>query len=231
MATSYGIILAGGSGVRMGSKARKQYLSIGNAPILAHTLHAFDSASSIDQIILVAPADDIDFIQSKLLAALELSTQTQVITGGSTRQASVYQGLLAVKDTNALVAIHDGVRPFITPIEIDQCIDTAADCGACILGIPISETMKQVHKDCIRKTVDRNNMWLAQTPQAFAYQTIRKAHDIAMEEGIDGTDDAMLVERLGITVRIIKGNRRNIKITTSDDLSLANAILKSDGNC
>lgn len=226
MTKAYSIIVAGGSGARMGSDTRKQYLSLGNFPILAHTLRTFDAAASIKQIVLAVPKDDIGFIKNDFVPTLDLYTPIQITTGGNTRQASVYQGLLTVNETNGIVAIHDGVRPFVTPEEIDLCVETAEAYGACIMGIPVSETMKEVHQKSIRKTVDRSNMWLAQTPQTFHYKTIRKAHDMALRDGVDGTDDAMLVERIGVPVRIVQGHRRNIKITTPDDLILANAFLK-----
>jgi 2-C-methyl-D-erythritol 4-phosphate cytidylyltransferase len=231
MPMAYAIIVAGGNGVRMGTDTRKQYLSLANTPIIAHTLQSFDAAESIHQLILVLPKDDIDFIQKSIVSSLKLSTPFRMTAGGKTRQSSVYQGLLMVNDLNGIVAIHDGVRPFILPQEIDRCVETAKSSGACIMGIPVSETIKQVNtNDLIQNTIDRSNLWLAQTPQVFQYQMIRKAHDMALKEGFNGTDDAMLVERIGEQVKVLQGNRWNIKITTPDDLLLAEAFLKISSN-
>jgi 2-C-methyl-D-erythritol 4-phosphate cytidylyltransferase len=152
-----------------------------------------------------------------------------VVPGGETRQASVYQGLLALEkavDACDPVVIHDGVRPFVTREQIEACVSAAKQNGACILAVPAQDTLKQVKDDStlIDTTLARHNVWLAQTPQAFTYALIRSAHERAHEDGVTGTDDAMLVERISHPVRVIPGSRMNFKITTPDDLALAEAL-------
>ena len=150
----------------------------------------------------------------------------QVIAGGKRRQDSVRNGLLAIDDKESIVVIHDGVRPFIAPRQISACIAGAAETGACILAIPVSDTLKAVSGDFqIDATVSREGLWLAQTPQAFHYKNVMNAHESAVRGGFSCTDDAALVERMGIQVRVIHGSRRNIKITDPEDLAMAEALL------
>jgi 2-C-methyl-D-erythritol 4-phosphate cytidylyltransferase len=136
---------------------------------------------------------------------------------------------MALKAQNNLVAIHDGVRPFIAPEMIEACIQGAQQTGACILGVPATDTLKQVNTEkFITSTMPRRNIWLAQTPQVFDYKLIREAHDAARLGGVWGTDDAALVEKSGHPVKIVMGSRMNIKITTPDDLKMAEAVLKTN---
>ncbi len=219
------IIVAGGNGVRMGASVRKQFLSLGDRPVICHTLNAFDQCSDIDAIYLVVPPDDIENCLEKWCSSITFHKKIQVVPGGRERQDSVYQGILAVSDQRSgIVVIHDGVRPFITPQLISACAQEARRSGACIAGIPVQDTVKQVRSHTIQKTLDRNVLWTAQTPQAFEITRIRTAHENARKDGVVGTDDAMLIERMGWPVRIIEGSRLNIKITTPEDLALAEAI-------
>ncbi len=225
-----GIIVAAGSGVRMGADARKQYLSVGGMPILAHTLMAFGKCHAIDAVYLVAPEQDFDFCRKEIIAPLNLVKEPLLVSGGTVRQESVYNGILAAGDDAEIAVIHDGVRPFISPDSIEECINAAKRGGACILGVPAFDTLKQTDSQGrITGTIDRSTIWLAQTPQAFQYNLIKEAHEKAVEEGFIGTDDASLVERLGKPVQIIHGSRNNIKITTPEDLPLAEAIFQA--NC
>ncbi len=228
MKTAYAIIVAGGIGARMGSKTRKQYLSIDNTPIIIHTLRAVDAALSVTHIILVVPLDDIEFVERHILSGMCLSTPIQVTAGGKSRQASVYNGLLAVGDPESLVVIHDGVRPFITGEEIDRSVETAQKFGACIFAVPAHDTLKIVQSDkTITRTLERQHVWHAQTPQTFQYHLIKMAHEKAIREGFEGTDDAMLVERAGGIVKVLPSHHRNIKITSPEDLKMAEAIMKT----
>ncbi|OQX21362.1 MAG: 2-C-methyl-D-erythritol 4-phosphate cytidylyltransferase [Desulfobacteraceae bacterium IS3] len=220
------IIVAGGKGIRMGGAVRKQYMTLGERPVLGHTLAVFDAHEEIDKIFLVIPKDDFDFCR-EILSSLRLQKEATLVPGGAARQDSVYNGLSAANDTGGIVLIHDGVRPFVSAEQITACISSARECGACILGIPVHDTLKQIkHNDYIEKTLDRETVWLAQTPQAFQYDLIRNAYKIAKKEGYTGTDDASLLERLGKKVKIISGSRYNIKITTREDMKLAKAILE-----
>ena len=228
MTTNSAIIVAAGSGVRMGGGVRKQYLLLGGRPILAHTLAPFDEFNGINEIFLVVPETDFDYCRNAVISPMKPRKKIRLVPGGATRQESVYNGLLAIGGNQGVVVIHDGVRPFITMEQIAECIEVAEKTGACILGMPVFDTLKRVnHAEEIEKTVEREAIRSAQTPQAFQYRSILEAHEIARREGYTGTDDASLMEHIGKRVKIITGDRRNIKITTPEDLDMAEAILES----
>ena len=222
------IIVAAGQGTRMQGEQRKQYLSLAGIPILARTLAVFDKCDPIKQIILVIPQDDFNFCQENILEPAGLTLKIIMAPGGERRQESVFNGLKEVDTTCSIVVIHDGVRPFVQNEQLIECIDGARESGACIMGVPAYETLKQVDASAhILRTLKRDDVWLAQTPQAFRHDLIRKAHDRARMEGYSATDDACLVERLGAPVKIITGSRNNIKITIKEDLEMANWLLAS----
>jgi len=222
------IIVAAGSGIRMQDAMRKQYMLLSGIPILGHTLRVFDECDMIDEMILVIPKDDVDYCNEKIISPLKLHKKIQLIDGGIERCDSVYNGLMAVDKKTDIVVIHDGVRPFIHTDQIKKCIDEAIKSGACILGIPAHDTVKYVDASGnIIKTLERNSLQLAQTPQVFKYDIILEAHQCAKKDGFVSNDDAQLVERIGKDVRVIKGSRLNIKITEKDDLILAQALLKA----
>lgn len=220
------IIVAAGKGTRMQDVRRKQYLSLAGLPILTRTLVVFDKCERVEQIILVIPQDDFNFCQKNILKPAGLSGRIILVAGGERRQDSVFNGLKAVDSGCSIVVIHDGVRPFLQNDQLIACIEGARESGACIMGVPANETLKQVNAaDHIIQTLERDDVWLAQTPQAFRYDLIRKAHESACVEGYSATDDASLVERLGGTVKIITGSRHNIKITIQEDFETAQNIL------
>lgn len=220
------LIVSAGTGVRMKHTTPKQYLMLGDRPILAHTLLAFNACRDIDKILLVVAESDIQFCENRILPAIEIGKPLEIIAGGNRRQDSVFNGLLTIDDKKTIVVIHDGVRPFVQTDRISECIAGARELGACVLGVPLTDTLKSIDgSNRIIQTVDRKGLWLAQTPQSFQYTLIRKAHDAARREAMGVTDDAALVEQLGVKVKIIEGDRRNIKITTQEDLALAEAIL------
>lgn len=212
----------------MGARVRKQYLALEGSPVLSHTLGVFDRSPDIHHIYLVVPEGDMVFCRQVVLPPAALKKPLTLVTGGVARQDSVWNGIMAVGELDGVVAIHDGVRPFVTQDQLAACIRGALLHGACILGIPATDTLKIVTADgVISGTLDRGNIWLAQTPQVFQYDLIRKAHVQARKEGFTGTDDAMLVENLlGTRINILPGSRNNIKITTPEDLLLARALLK-----
>ena len=221
------IIVAAGKGVRMQGSLRKQYLPLAGLPILAHTLTVLAECELVGQIYLVIPQDDFDFCRERILNRIKLAATVNLVAGGARRQESVYRGLQQLDPGCRIVVIHDGVRPFVQHDQITACINGAQKFGACILGIPAYDTLKQVDKsENIVNTITRDAIWLAQTPQAFRYDLVKKAHDQARLDGYQGTDDASLVERLGATVKIIRGSRSNIKITTKEDLEIARALLE-----
>jgi len=225
------IIVAGGSGTRMEHPIRKQYILLGNRPILSHTLEVFTTCGLIRDIILVIPQGDVEYCKINVLPHARGAGKVVLVTGGEVRQESVYSGLKAVEGTDGIVLIHDGVRPFVHTDLISTLIEVAEQEGACIPGIPAFDTLKKVNRSgVVKETMERGSVCLVQTPQAFQYSLIRKAHDVASKEGFLGTDDASLAERMGYPVRLIQGRKDNIKITTQEDLELAHAILfsKSD---
>ena len=219
------IILAAGKGSRMKGKMRKQYLDLSGQPVLVHSIVAFDSCSLVEEIFLVIPKKDVEYCQKKILSLLDLKNHINLVHGGAKRQDSVYNGLQAINKNTDTVVIHDGVRPFIKTEDLKRCILGSKKFGACILGTPASDTLKSVDKsDIIETTLSRDNIWLVQTPQAFQYDLILKAHETARRDGYVGTDDASLVERLGEDVKIISGSRFNIKITKKEDLAIAKVM-------
>jgi len=221
------IIVAGGKGLRMGSATRKQYLELDGVPILVRTLSVFLACPQIDQIVLAAPVDDFSFIRSQLLSAIPGGDRIALVPGGAERQESVFNGLLALGESfQGLVAVHDGVRPFVSPDDIRRVLGGAERDGAAILAVPAFETLKQVGEaKIIAGTLSRDGIWMAQTPQVFRYNLLAAAHGQAREQGVRGTDDASLVERMGVPVTVITGSRCNIKITTPDDLAFASFFL------
>lgn len=220
------IIVAAGKGARMRNQQRKQYLPLAEIPILVHTLRVFHGCERISQINLVIPQTDFDYCRKNILSHLNPPHNIKLVAGGDRRQISVYQGLQQVDSTCQIVVIHDGVRPFVQTDQLNACIDGAIQVGACIVAIPAQDTLKKINSSGhIISTIPRDTIWLAQTPQAFHSELIKKAHAQAKSEGYDGTDDASLVERLGETVRIVHGSRRNLKITDKADLIVARALL------
>jgi len=223
---THAIIVSAGKGVRMNRSTPKQYLLLQGRPVLCHTIIAFDSCPEVDNIILVVPENDIQFCREQLLSELNLKTPVNVLAGGKRRQDSVFNGILSIDDKSGIVVIHDSVRPLVSSDMISRCIRKARTSGACILGVPLRDTLKAVDgNSVIKKTIPRESLWLAQTPQAFHYQLIRDAHEAAAKQGIEATDDAALLEWMGLPVSILGSTADNLKITTNEDLVLANIIL------
>jgi 2-C-methyl-D-erythritol 4-phosphate cytidylyltransferase len=224
--STHAIIVSAGKGVRMNRSIPKQYLPLKGRPVLCHTISAFSRCPEIDKIVVVVAENDISYCREELLPGLGIDTSTHVLAGGKRRQDSVYRGIQSIDDTRGIVVIHDGVRPLIEPKMISQCVRKAEVTGACILGMPLHDTLKSVvNGRQIQKTINREGIWLAQTPQAFQYRLIRDAHEAAARDHIEATDDASLLERMGTPVHILKGSKNNLKITTEEDLILADALL------
>ena len=227
MDQTVGIIVAAGKGIRMGSDERKQYLMLGKLPMLCHTVLAFNACNDIDRIILVIPEGDSGICRTNILNRLHLSKPIELVSGGKERQDSVRNGLNTIHDLDGIVVIHDGVRPFIRPDLISESIRTAKGAGACAVGVRAQDTLKCTDaSDVVRETFDRERIWIAQTPQTFHSRIIKTAHEHALREGVLVTDDAHLVEKMGYPVKMVNGSRLNIKITTVEDLELAQAIIR-----
>jgi 2-C-methyl-D-erythritol 4-phosphate cytidylyltransferase len=213
------IIPAGGTGRRMGGEISKQYLLLAGIPILAHTLSAFQRSPLVDEIILAVPEGDIAEVRRSVVEQYDLSRVRLVIAGGTERQESVKNALAHVGDGYGVVVIHDGVRPFVTGNLIERTVAAAEMYGAVSTGLTVRDTVKEVDQaGRVVKTVPREGLWLTQTPQAFRREVILAAYERALAEGFYGTDDASLVERAGIPVRMIEGDWENIKVTTPEDL-------------
>jgi len=221
------LIVAGGSGSRMKAPLKKQYLYLDGLPILAHVLTAFDRHPAVDRIILVAPENDLEWCRTDIIAPLRLHHDIRVAAGGRRRQESVMNGLRAVGSAEGIVMIHDGVRPFVGPSLMDACLAGVKQTGACIPAIPATDTLKQVDENgMVTATLDRRRVRLAQTPQTFAVDLIRRAHQLAGRHGFIATDDASVAEFAGATVAVVPGDPDNIKITTAQDMLVARAILE-----
>ena len=222
------IIPAAGFGVRMKAEIPKQFLKLDGKPILAVTLEKFNNCSLVDGIILVVPADDTEFCISEVVEKYRLNKVSKVTAGGKRRQDSVRAGIKAIEGDCDCVLIHDGVRPFVSIETINNSIDAIKDERAVITAVPAKDTVKKVgNEGYVFKTYDRKLLWLVQTPQIFRYDDIYNAHMKAEAEGWDEvTDDAMLMEKLGISVKVIQGSEDNIKVTTPHDLEYAEFLLR-----
>lgn len=219
------LITAGGMGRRMGSPQPKQYLDLGGLPILARTLMLFQEHSLIDEIVLTVPPGEEDFCRSSIVDQYRVDKVKRIVRGGTTRQKSVFNGLMELGD-HEIVAIHDGVRPLVSRDVITRSVESARSTGAAVACVPVRETVKRKVGSHL-ETIPRSNLWLAHTPQTFRTALIIAAHERAISEGFEGTDDAMLVERLGILVAIVDDSPDNLKITTPADLHRAELLLKA----
>jgi 2-C-methyl-D-erythritol 4-phosphate cytidylyltransferase len=218
---TYAIVPAGGLGARMGSRRPKQYLRLGRAPILVATLRALGRARGLDGIVVAVPEGHVEATR-RLLAGLRVPKILDVVAGGVDRQESVWRALQRVPESARWIVVHDAVRPFITGTLVEQ-VRAAAAQGAATCGVPVRETVKRVKDGSVEATVERQGLWLTQTPQAFARDLLWEAHEKARRDGFVGTDDAVLVERLGMTVAMVPGLAQNLKITTPGDLRTARA--------
>ena len=220
------IIAAAGAGARMASDRPKQFLQLAGTPVIIHTLKVFEQCESINEVILVLPAAESAGFLS-LAGKHGLRKLARVGPGGVTRADSVKRGLMAIRAATAeIVAVHDGVRPFVTVEEIDSTVAAAQTDGAAILVAPVTDTIKQVDDGLVVQTLDRDGLRRALTPQCFRYELLRDAYQAADVTDPSLTDESVLVEKLGVPVSFVEGSPRNIKITTAQDLAIAEAILR-----
>ncbi len=225
---SIALIPAAGMGKRMGASINKQYLQLDGMPIVARTIEVFESSPLIDAIYLVIPEEEIPYCREHVVEACGFRKVAAIVPGGKERQNSVMNGLQAMRPDVAdsdVILIHDGVRPFVSEELIAEIIRIACSCAGALVAVPAKDTIKTVRDGIVVETPLREMLWQAQTPQAFRYKTIFEAHRSAIQNGYAGTDDSSLVERLGGDVRIVRGDYRNIKITTPEDLVIAEAFL------
>lgn len=224
------VVLAGGRGTRMCSDVQKQYLPLAGKPLIAYALETFEK-SCVDQIVLVVGAGEEGYVRQEILAPMKLKKLTAVVSGGKERHHSAYEGLKALEGCD-YVLIHDGARPLVTGELIERAVRGAAEYGACAVGMPVKDTIKRAdHDQFAVETPERSHLWQIQTPQAFSYSLVRDAYDKLMaDEGLQGsiTDDAMVVESFaGKRVKLIEGSYRNLKVTTPEDLVIAEVLLKN----
>jgi 2-C-methyl-D-erythritol 4-phosphate cytidylyltransferase len=208
----------------MGARRPKQYLRLGSAPILVATVRALAQARSLRGIVVAVPAAHVTATR-RLLARARVPKILDVVAGGADRQESVWRGLQRVPDDAEIVIVHDAVRPFVTP-ELVERVRQAAAGGAATCGMPVRETVKRVAEGAVASTVEREGLWTTQTPQAFTRALLWEAHEKARRDGFAGTDDAVLVERLGMPVAMVPGLAQNLKITTPEDLRTARAWVR-----
>ncbi len=228
--STVGIVPAAGLGVRMGANRPKQFLEVNGTPILALTLKTLQDCDAVDRIIVVAPKEDLERCRRDIVERYRLQKVMKVIPGGDRRQDSVRLGLEAAGEDFGLVVIHDGVRPLVEGKLLEKVVLAAREHGAAVAGLPARETVKEADESAlVVRTLDRSGIWLVQTPQAFSWSIIHEAHDRAWREAWpEATDDAALVERLGVPVKIVRGSERNIKVTTPLDLEMVRFLLERD---
>ena len=223
------IIPAAGEGLRFnsGNGVRKPFVLLAGEPIIFHTLRRFADIDAIVQRVLVVHPTDLARVREEWGARLKTAGISDLVAGGGTRRESVARGLAALRDDIGIVAVHDSVRPFVSRRAIDESIREAARCGGAVVASRMVATVKRADTERrVVETVPRENLWMAQTPQTFRKSLLADAYAAAVNDGIAATDDSLLVERIGGTVVIVEESAANIKITTPDDLRLAEAIAR-----
>lgn len=208
----------------MGNR-KKNYLKLLDRPVLAHTIGVFEECPLIDSIILVVPLSDIEFCREEIVRKYGFSKVSEVVAGGAERQDSVRNGLKRASDAG-IILVHDGARPLVTFRIVEDIIKAAHETGGAIAAVPVKDTIKEVAGGAVARTVPREALVSAQTPQAFRTGILLKAFKKAAEDGFLGTDESSLVERTGERVAVVEGSYENIKITTVEDMGIAEGILK-----
>jgi 2-C-methyl-D-erythritol 4-phosphate cytidylyltransferase len=219
------VIPAGGQGLRMGSKVAKQFIELKGKPIIHHTIAVFEALDWVDKIILCVPEEEVSQVQKEMANRAKV----RVVVGGEKRQDSVYNGLKAIGKNSGFVAVHDGVRPFITEGIIKTVYEAAKKFGAAVAAIPVNDTLKRADGErLLQENVDRENLWRMQTPQIFKTELLLEAMEKAQSESFYGTDEGSLIHFIGKPVKFILGSEFNIKITRPEDLILGEWIASLD---
>jgi 2-C-methyl-D-erythritol 4-phosphate cytidylyltransferase len=223
---NYGVIVAAGKSERVGPNVDKVFLNLGNQPVLAYSLLAFERCPDIDGVILVVRKDRVEAARG-MVQMFGCSKVKKVIAGGATRQTSVINGLDQLNEDVKIVAVHDGARPCVTPFLISETVKSAKRYGSGVAAIKVTDTVKEVDKGMtISKTVDRTKLWGVQTPQTFRVDLLLQAFKVVKKKRLSITDEASAVELVCNDVRLVPATLSNIKITTADDLNLAAALMK-----
>ena len=219
------VIVAAGSGTRMGTERHKQFLSVLGKPVLAYTLEKFNNNKYINEIVIVTKEEYISYCQN-LVKTYEINKATTIVIGGCTRQKSVFNGVNSVSDDIDCVLIHDGARPLVSDETISKCAIALKNNKACAVGVPMKDTIKYSDNGSfIDRTVDRSRLWQIQTPQCFDKQLVMKYHKMAANDGFEATDDCMLFEHYGERVALVEGEYENIKITSPQDIFVMEGLL------
>lgn len=226
------IIPAAGQGKRMGVGQNKVYLTLGNETILTSTLKIFDRLEVVEELIVVVRPEEVETCLEQILLPGMFQKPYKVVAGGKERQDSVKAGLAVLSNTTDFVLIHDGARPLVTEELLKNALEAAVEHGTAVLAVPVKDTIKVVQSNgFVDQTLERSTLRSVQTPQIFRRELICQAYDRAAETGLVGTDDASLVEALGEPVQLVPGSYENIKITTPEDLLLAESILRRRSQC
>ena len=215
------VIPAAGSGKRFGEN--KQLKILGDRPLVFHTLKPFIDSELINEIVVVAPKNDVQQLSRELKSMISVKS-VMVVAGGNTRQKSVFNGLKAASDSSELICVHDAVRPFVTKELIEKAVNACSEHDGVIVAQSSTDTIKKVMDDQILETLPRETIWRAQTPQIFSKSALQEGLKMAEDENIQGTDEASLLERIGYQVGFVEGSSLNIKITTEEDWVFAEAI-------
>lgn len=221
------IVLAAGQGKRMGTSVQKQYLEVAGKPVLYYSLHAFEESAIIDEVVLVVGQGQEAYCREEFVDKYQFKKVVAIVEGGKERYHSVWNGLQAIE--KGYVFIHDGARPFVTEEILSRAYEEVKKWKACVVGMPVKDTIKVTDDDaCVKETPDRRFLWMIQTPQVFSCELVKAAYGMLMQkEEIQVTDDAMVVESmLGIKVKLVLGSYENIKITTPEDLKIAEIFCK-----
>jgi 2-C-methyl-D-erythritol 4-phosphate cytidylyltransferase len=229
LAKAAALIPCAGQGKRMRSDVNKPYLEINGRPLLCYTLDILEKEARIGTMALVCRAAEVEYCQTEIVKKYGFRKVGAVVAGGPERQDSVWCGLKALPEDVEWVVVHDGVRPLLSPATLTRALDTAFSKGSAVVGVPAKDTIKKAGADLtVQETLDRRNLWLIQTPQVFRRDVLWRAHQQAAQDNWQGTDDASLVERLGIPVQIVAGEYSNIKVTTPEDLVYVQEMLRTD---
>lgn len=223
------IVAAAGKGKRMGESYNKQFIELNGKPIVVHTLEQLERCNQIQNIVLVVGEHEVKFCEDEIVKKFNLEKVSHVIAGGLERSDSVVNGLKKLDQDCDIVLVQDGARPFISQEIINNSIEAALLEGAAVVGVPVKDTIKQVNDRMeVVYTPERSRLWVIQTPQAFKKEILVKAYSQLSAAGFQATDDASLVEKLGIKVKVVMGSYDNIKITTPEDLLIAGEIIKME---
>jgi len=220
------IIASAGAGKRLPAFIEKPYIIVGDKPILAHTLLAFEKFNAVNEVVVVVSEASKDYFQKEIVDRYKLEKVKKVVGGGQTRSGSVYNGLKQVNEKNEIIMIHDGVRPFVSELMVNESVEAVLNYGAAVVAVPVVSTVKKVSEEMfVEQTLNRRALMLIQTPQTFKRELILKAYERIEKEDLKVTDDAALLELMNYPVKVIMGSYNNIKITTPEDLILARAVL------